>query len=83
MVAEGYVKHEDLEEERRKNLEDIIRQARWNAEMVKKLGSKWFEIRDRWLQEAFERDREMWKDPKVREALMRALLIKSRIKSKR
>lgn len=38
---------EMLEEDRRRNLEDIIRYARWNAEMVKKMGREWFKIRDR------------------------------------
>jgi len=33
---------------------DIIAYARWEAEMVSKLGVKWFEMRDRWLVEAFE-----------------------------
>ena len=61
----------DLEEERKRNLEDTIRQAKWNAFMVKKLGTKWFEIRDKWLQDSFEKDKEMWKDPKIREALLK------------
>ncbi|MEM4971883.1 MAG: hypothetical protein QXE01_11610 [Sulfolobales archaeon] len=59
-------------------LEDIIHQAMWNAEIVRKISVKWFEIRDRWLQEAFERDREMWKDTKIREALIKAILAKDR-----
>jgi len=42
--------------------------------MVKRMGTKWFEIRDRWLQEAFERDREMWKDPKIRKALIKTFI---------
>ncbi|MGY0287322.1 MAG: hypothetical protein ACUX7D_00945 [Candidatus Methanodesulfokora washburnensis] len=46
--------------------------------MVKKLGRKWFEIRDRWLNEA-SKDRELWRDPRVREALIRAILAKDRI----
>ncbi len=63
-----------VEEERRRNLEDIIRQARWNAKMVKKMGRKWFEIRDKWLMEAFKNDKEIWKDPKTKKALIKALL---------
>jgi len=62
-----------IEDDRERNIEDIIRQAKWNAEMVKKMGTKWFEIRDRWLQEAFEKDREMWKDQKIRKALIKAV----------
>jgi len=46
--------------------------------MVKKLGAKWFEQRDKWLIEAWEADREMWRDPKVREALIKAILAKDR-----
>ena len=63
----------ELEEEKKRNLEDIIRHARWEAEMVKKLGSKWFEARDKWLWEALEADKEMWKDPKVRRALLKTI----------
>lgn len=68
----------DLEEERRRNKLDTIRHARWEAEMVKKLGSKWFEVRDKWLMEAFEADRKMWQNSKVREALIRAILARDR-----
>jgi hypothetical protein len=67
-----------IEEDLRRNSEDMIRGAIWNAEMVKKLGRKWFEIRDRWLNEA-SKDRELWRDPMVREALIRAILAKDRI----
>ncbi len=66
-----------IEEERKKNLEDTIKWARWNAEMVKRLGRKWFEIRDKWLQEAFEKDKQTWKNPKTREALIKAILRKT------
>ena len=66
----------DLEEERRRNLEDLIRQARWEADMVKKLGPKWFEMRDEWLYRALEADREAWKNPEVREALIKAITSK-------
>ncbi len=68
---------ESVLEDRRRNLEDIIRYARWNALMVKKMGKKWFMYRDKWLQEAFEKDREMWRDPVVRRALLKALRLKS------
>ncbi len=63
----------ELEEEKKRNLEDIIRHAKWEAEMVKKLGSKWFEARDKWLWEALEADKEMWRDPKVRRALLKTI----------
>ncbi|MEL9941090.1 MAG: hypothetical protein QW348_08920 [Ignisphaera sp.] len=69
---------EELREERRRNLEDVIRNARWEAEMVRKLGIKWFEQRDKWLIEAWKADREMWKDPRVREALIKTILAKDR-----
>ncbi len=71
---------EEVEEERRRNLEDIVRHARWEAETVKRLGMKWFEIRDRWLLEAWEADKEMWKNPKIREALIKAVLAKDKLK---
>jgi hypothetical protein len=48
--------------------------------MVKKLDRKWFEIRDRWLNEA-SKDRELWRDPRVREALIRAILAKDRMRA--
>ena len=68
-----------VEEDRRINLEAVIRDATWNAEMVKKLGAKWFELRDRWLNEAQERDMEILKDPKARNALLKALAAKSEV----
>ncbi len=54
----------ELEKEKKRNLEDIIRHAKWEAEMVKKLGPKWFEQRDKWLWKALEADKEMWKTQK-------------------
>lgn len=71
---------EEVEEERRRNLEDIIRHARWEAGMVKKLGRKWFEMRDEWLIEAWKADGEMWRDPKIREALTESILVRDGIK---
>jgi len=70
----------EVEEMVRRNLEDIVRHAAWEAEMVRKLGEKWFEARDKWLLEAFERDREMQKDPDIRRALVQAILAKDRVK---
>ena len=64
----------ELAEERRRNREDVIRHARWEAVMARRLGRRWFEVRDKWLIEAFEADRELWKDPKVRQALLKAIL---------
>ncbi len=74
MHAKGKQLTEALREERERNLEDIIREAKWNALMVKRLGMKWFEIRDKWLNQAFQRDREAWRDPRIREALIKAIL---------
>jgi len=71
---------EEIEEVRKKNLISIIEHARWEAEMVRELGVKWFEMRDMWLIEAFERVREMWRDPKIREAEIKAILAKDRVK---
>jgi len=69
---------EAVEEERERNLKDIIRHARWEAKMVRELGAKWFEARDKWLIEAWKADREMWQNKKVREALIKAILAKNR-----
>jgi hypothetical protein len=66
-----------VEEDRRINLKAVIRDAAWNAEMVKKLGAKWFELRDSWLNEAQERDMEVLEDSKARSALLKALAAKS------
>jgi hypothetical protein len=66
-------------ENRRINLKAVIRDAAWNAEMVKKLGAEWFELKDRWLNEAQERDMEILKDPKARSALPKALAAKSEV----
>ncbi len=49
-----------IEEDHEKNLEDLIRHARWEAEMVKKLGVKWFKERDKWLNKSFEQDEKTW-----------------------
>jgi len=73
----------EVEEERRRNLRDIIRHARWEAEMVKKLGLEWFEMRDKWLIEAWEADREMWEDPRIREALVKAILARDKQRARR
>jgi len=51
----------------------------WNAEAVKKLGKRGCESRDRWLNEALMRDKELWADPRVREALLKALEVKSKL----
>ncbi|MEB3779711.1 MAG: hypothetical protein GSR85_05705 [Desulfurococcales archaeon] len=74
---------EEIEEERRRNLADIIRHAQWEAEMVRRMGAKWFEIRDKWLIEAWETDRELWKDSKIREALVKAILARDKLRAYR
>jgi len=71
---------EEVEDERRKNLLSTIIYARWEAEMVKTLGEDWFEMRDKWLIEAFEKVKEMWRDPKIREAEIKAIISKDRAK---
>ncbi len=63
----------ELEKDKKKNLEDIIRHALWEAEMVRKLGRRWFEIRDQWLWDSLEADKEMWRDPKIRGILLKAM----------
>jgi len=73
----------EIEEDRKRNLEDIIRYARWEAEMARRLGAKWFEIRDAWLWESFEADRESWRDPRVREALIKTIMFVDELKRKR
>ncbi len=81
-MSDGLLK--EVREERRRNLEDIIRHAKWEAEMVRKLGKKWFEIRDKWLQEALEADMELWRrNPKIREALIKVIEAKDRVKRSR
>ncbi len=64
-------------------MRDFVRHAKWEAEMVRRLGRKWFEARDRWLWEALEADRKMWREPKVREALIKAVLAKESNKQTR
>ncbi len=59
-------------EKRRRNARAIIIWAALNAEAVRRLGKRWFEIRDRWLQEAWRRDQELLRDPKIREAIIKA-----------
>jgi len=69
---------EEFRRDRLRNLEDAVRHAKWEAEMVRRLGPKWFEARDKWLWEALEADRRLWRDPRIREALLKAILAKSR-----
>ncbi len=71
-MSSGAVRAE-IEGERRRNLEDLVRHARWEAEMVKKMGEEWFRVRDEWLIRSYEADKAMWKDPVIREALMKAI----------
>jgi len=73
----------EVEEERKKNLKDIIRHAKWEAEMVKRVGIEWFRIRDEWLIQTYEADKKMWENPAVREALIKAILLKDKIRAKR
>ncbi len=71
-MSSGTVRAE-IEGERRRNLEDLVRHARWEAEMVKKMGKEWFRIRDEWLTRSYEADKAMWKDHVIREALIKAI----------
>ena len=74
------VSREELEEERRRLREERVRQAVWEAEMVKKLGAKWFEMRDRWMVEAYRADVEAMRHPRIREAVLRAVLASARLR---
>ena len=40
----------------RRNLEGVIEHAKWEAEMARKPGRRWFELRDGWLIRAYEAD---------------------------
>ncbi len=73
----------EIEAEKRRNLRDTIRHARWEAEMVKKLGMKWFRIRDEWLVKSYEADKKMWENPVVREALIKAVLLKDKVRTRK
>jgi len=73
------VHEKELEADRRRNLEDVIKHARWEAEAARRLGRRWFELRDEWLIKAHEADKEMWEDARVREALVKAILAKDRV----
>jgi len=68
---------------RGRNLEDAIRHARWEAEMVRRLEAEWFEQRDKWLIEAWLADMEMWRDSKIRNALIKAILAKDKYQGKK
>ena len=73
------VHEKELEADRRRNLEDVIKHARWEAEAARRLGRRWFELRDEWLIKAHEADKEMWEDARVREALVKAILAKDKM----
>ena len=70
---------DEVEADRRRNLEDIIRHARWEAERAKRLGRRWCEVRDRWLIQAHETDKEMLRHPKIREALVKSMIAKDKV----
>jgi len=74
---------EELGEEEKRNREDIVRCARWEAEMVKKLGAEWFKTRDEWFWRTFEADAAMHRNSEVREALIRALMRVDELKRRR
>lgn len=79
MMTPGSLRAE-VEKERKRNREDVIRHARWEAEMVRKMGKEWFRIRDEWLIKSYEADKKMWEDPVVREALIKAVLVRDQRK---
>lgn len=65
----------EFERARKQNLEDIIRHAKWEAEMVKKQGKEWFKRRDEWLNQTHKSDMEfIRKNPEVRKALMKLFM---------
>jgi len=75
---------EEIEEARRRNIVDVIRHARWEAEMVKKMGDKWFEARDEWLRKALEADLELLeKSPQIKRALIKALETRDKIQQRK
>ncbi len=45
--------------------------------MVRRLGSIWFDVRDEWLLKSWEADMEMWKNPRIRKALIKAIQMKN------
>jgi len=56
---------EEAEADKRRSREEAIRHARWEA-------------RDEWLARAHEADAEMWREPRVREALLQAIQARDR-----
>jgi len=40
-------------------------------------------MRDKWLWESFEADRERWRDPRVREALIKMIMVVDELKRRR
>ena len=64
----------EIEKTRKRNLASIVEHAAWEAEMVKKMGDKWFKARDKWLEEALQSDRELLKkNQQIRRALIKAI----------
>jgi hypothetical protein len=65
----------EFEQARKRNLEDIIKHAKWEAEMVKTQGKKWFKKRDEWLNQAHKADMELIRrNPEVRKALIKLFM---------
>ncbi|NPA96435.1 MAG: hypothetical protein GXO32_02390 [Crenarchaeota archaeon] len=71
---------EEIRIERRKNLEDIIRWARWNAEMVLRHGLDWS---SKWVEESWRATMEALKNPEVRRAAIEAIKAIDRAKIER
>jgi len=74
----------EVERVRRMNTIDILRYADWNAEIVKRMGRKWFKERDKWLEESLKADLEfMGKNPRAIEALLDALEVKAALEARK
>ena len=69
--------------ERKRNLKDIIRYTKWNAEMVKRLGIEWFDIVGKWNESHWKGVYEAMKNPRIREATLRAIEAIDRAKIER
>ncbi len=69
---------EEFRKDRLRNLEDVVRHARWEAEMVRKLAGNGSRLGIEWLWEALESDQKLWRDPRIKEALIKAILVGDR-----
>ena len=64
----------EMEEERKRNLRDIIAHSRWEARMARKLGERWLDTVAMWSLEGWEADISLLKkNPQLLKTLLETI----------